>query len=170
MNSSSTTIASSTSPNVQAACTKCIKQRKSPYPPTLLSFAMQRAHCGASVFVYSTIRGQSVTNTIGNHLQTCPNTGLPNWPDVQDQQIPSSLQVSQNANQGADPGSSNSYSGSDSGSSSSSSSSSGFFSSGATSLDVDWIRIYMGVAGVLVVRIGLMAMFYDPTDLSLCLV
>lgn len=127
-----------------------------------------------SVFVFSTIRGQSVTNTIGNHLQTCPNTGSPNWPDVQDQQIPSSLQVNQNVNQGADPelsGSSGS-SGSSLGSSdtSSSSSSSGFFSSGATSLDVDWARVYLGVAGVMVVRIGLMAMFDDITDLSLCII
>lgn len=163
MSSSNTTTASSILPNVQAVCMKCTRLRKCNVKLSVLTSRGQDADLLSRVFVFSTIRGQSVTNTLGNHLQTCPNQGVPNWPDVQDQQIPSSLQVNQNQNQGAD--SADSYS-----DSSSSSSSSGFFSSGAASLDIDWARIYLGVAGVLVVRIGLMAMFDDPTDLSLCIV
>lgn len=112
----------------------------------------------------SAIRGHGVTQLFGNHLQTCPaqQGGIPNWPDVQDQQIPSSLQVNQNVQQGGG--------GSGGGGSSSSSSGSLFSSSATATAETDWSRIWMGVAGLAVVRIGLMAIWDDPTELSLCIV
>jgi hypothetical protein len=48
----------------------------------------------------SSIRGKPLTQDFGSHLAICPPSGgIPNWPDVQDEQIPTSLQVSQNPNQ-----------------------------------------------------------------------
>jgi hypothetical protein len=95
----------------------------------------------------SSIRGKPLTQDFGSHLAICPPSGgIPNWPDVQDEQIPTSLQVSQNPNQvGSD------------------SSSGGYFSGSEKSMD--WCRIWLGVMGVIVVRAGLAAMVDDPVDL-----
>lgn len=41
------------------------------------------------------IRGNGVTQAFGNHLQSCGNEAGQDWSNVQDQQIPSALQVQQ---------------------------------------------------------------------------
>ena len=41
------------------------------------------------------IRGNPVTQAFGNHLQECGNEDGEDWSNVQDQQIPSALQVQQ---------------------------------------------------------------------------
>jgi hypothetical protein len=99
----------------------------------------------------SAVRGNSLTKDFGSHLEACPaNGGIPNWPDIQNEQIPTSLQVSQNPNAvGSD------------------SSSGGMFSGSEKSMDLDWWRIWIGLMGVLVVRMGLIAIVNDPIDICL---
>ncbi|KAK8853301.1 hypothetical protein IAR55_004005 [Kwoniella newhampshirensis] len=58
----------------------------------------------AAQYTIPSIRGSSLTNAFGDHLKNdCPNDptygSAVNWADVEDQQIPDSLQVSQNTNQ-----------------------------------------------------------------------
>jgi hypothetical protein len=62
---------------------------------------------------------------------------------VKDQQIPSSLQVSQNLNQGQ----------------------SGVSSGASLGIELDWWRIWMGILGLAVVRLTMTAMVEDPVDL-----
>ena len=47
------------------------------------------------------IRGTPVTQAFGNHLQNDCTGNLPDWSNVQDEQIPDSLQVDQNTQQGS---------------------------------------------------------------------
>jgi hypothetical protein len=97
-----------------------------------------------SIYTTSAIRGNPLTEEFGSHLETCPATGgIPNWPDVQDQQIPSSLQVSQNLNQGQ----------------------SGVSSGASLGIELDWWRIWMGILGLAVVRLTMIAMVEDPVDI-----
>lgn len=48
-----------------------------------------------SVYMIPNIRGKSVTQAFGDHLQSCGNEAGQDWTNVQDQQIPSALQVQQ---------------------------------------------------------------------------
>ncbi|WWD19728.1 hypothetical protein CI109_104192 [Kwoniella shandongensis] len=55
----------------------------------------------AAQYTIPSIRGQALTNALGDHLKNdCPQDptygGVVNWGDVEDQQIPDALQVSQN--------------------------------------------------------------------------
>ena len=125
--------------NVRGACTRCTKQRL---------FSKHHKTCNHlpdRVYTTSAIRGNSLTSDFGGHLETCPASvgGIPNWPDVQDQQIPKSLQVSQNLNQNQ----------------------AGSYSGASISMDMDWWRIWLGVMAVTVVRMTMTAMVDDPVDL-----
>ena len=95
-------------------------------------------------YTTSAIRGNSLTADFGGHLETCPATGgIPNWPDVQNQQIPKSLQVSQNLNQAQ----------------------SGYSSGASPSSEMDWSRIWLGMMGIAVLRLTMTAMMDDPVAL-----
>ena len=97
------------------------------------------------VYTTSAIRGNSLTSDFGGHLETCPasNGTIPNWPDVQDQQIPKSLQVSQNLNQNQ----------------------AGSYSGASIGMAMDWWRIWLGVMAVSIVRLSVSEMVDDPVDL-----
>jgi hypothetical protein len=138
-NSRSMPTVSSRQHNVPGACTRCTKQRMSLQPHKKCN------HLPIRVYTTSAIRGNSLTSDFGGHLETCPASvgGIPNWPDVQDQQIPKSLQVSQNLNQNQ----------------------AGSYSGASISMDMDWWRIWLGVMTVTVVRMTMTAMVDDPVDL-----
>ena len=138
-NSRSMPIVSSRQHSVRGACTRCIKQRMS------IQHHSTRNHLPNRVYTTSAIRGNSLTSDFGGHLETCPASvgGIPSWPDVQDQQIPKSLQVSQNLNQNQ----------------------AGSYSGASISMDMDWWRIWLGVMVVTVVRMTMTAMVDDPVDL-----
>jgi hypothetical protein len=125
--------------SVRDVCTRCTKQRMS------LNHHKTCNHLLVRVYTTSAIRGNSLTSDFGAHLETCPASvgAIPNWPDVQDQQIPKSLQVSQNLNQNQ----------------------AGSYSGASISMDMDWWRIWLGVLAVTVVRMTMTAMLEDPVDL-----
>lgn len=54
-----------------------------------------------SVFLLPNIRGQSITNDMGNHLKNdCGGGTDPNWPTIMDQSMPEALTVEQNTKTG----------------------------------------------------------------------
>jgi hypothetical protein len=139
MNSPSMQTVSSRQLSVQDACTRCTKQRM---------FSKHHKTCNhllVRVYTTSAIRGNSLTSDFGAHLETCRASvgAIPNWPDVQDQQIPKSLQVSQNLNQNQ----------------------AGSYSGASIGMNMDWWRIWLGVMTVTVVRMTMTAMVDDPVDL-----
>jgi hypothetical protein len=138
-NSRSMPTVSSRQHSVQGVCTRCTKQR--------MSFNHQQTcnHLPDRVYTTSAIRGNTLTSDFGAHLENCPASvgAIPNWPDVQDQQIPKSLQVSQNLNQNQ----------------------AGSYSGASISMNMDWWRIWLGVMTVTVVRMTMTAMVDDPVDL-----
>ena len=77
-----------------AACTGCMYEF---YKAAYVVDTPQTAN--TRIFLIAKIRGDSITSALGQHLENdCGDTDGVEWANVQDQQIPSSLQVQQNTN------------------------------------------------------------------------